>query len=93
MDVQDHIDHFFGEARTRGRASVGDARGQASEVTRRIGEAFLEATTLKGDFDAMDEIPTSARKIYDRTLKVMDLLGKAKKEAYQTEMELRRGKF
>jgi len=62
----------------------------SSEVTRKIGEAYMRAHKLKAMFDQMEEIPNTFHKIYDRNLKAIDLISKAKDEAYQSQMELRR---
>jgi len=64
----------------------------AGEVTRECGRAYMAAVKLKGMFDEMEEIPKSFHKIYERTMKVMGMAGDAKKEAYQSQMELRRYK-
>jgi len=62
----------------------------SSEVNKKIGEAYNSALKLKGMFDQMEEIPNTLRKIYNRNMKAMDLLRKAKDEAYQSQMEFRR---
>jgi hypothetical protein len=68
----------------------GDLRYKTSELTTQIGLAYNAAISLKGAMDTMDEIPASLKVIYRRTVSVMDLLAKAKAEAYQSEMEFRR---
>ena len=67
-----------------------DFRLVSAGVTKACGEAYMAALKLKGMFDQMEEIPKPYQKIYHRTMKVMDMAGDAKQEAYQSEMEIRR---
>lgn len=71
-------------------STLADFQRSTAELTRRIGEAYNEAVHLKGMMDQMEEVTPSLKKTYARAMKIMDLLRSAKKDAYQSEMELRR---
>lgn len=62
----------------------------SSKITKNIEEAYNKNLSLKFMFDQMEEIPDSMEKKYYRIMKIMDLLRKAKDEAYQNEMEFKR---
>lgn len=63
---------------------------KAAQATVAIGEAYNAVLGFKGLIDRMDEIPASLHRQYARTGKILDALARAKAEAYQSQMELRR---
>lgn len=71
-------------------STLADFQRSTAELTRRIGEAYNEALHLKGMMDQMEEVTPSLKKTYTRAMKILDHLRSAKKDAYQSEMELKR---
>lgn len=65
-------------------------KAQATKVTDACTDLYLAAVKLKSLMDTAEEIPPDLREIYDRNLKVMGAAGDAKKEAYQSQMEMRK---
>ena len=62
----------------------------ASSLTRKVGEAYTAAVSLKLMYDKWHELPPEHKKIYKRTMSVIDQMGRAKDDAYQSQMELKR---
>lgn len=71
-------------------ATLNDMRAAAGQVEQMCGKAYNKALSFKGEFDMMEEIPASFRRMYTRNMQVMDRLRNARQDAYQTTMELRR---
>lgn len=72
------------------RRSVAAFQRATAELEKKCGEAYMAAAKLKSMFDDMEEIPSEFQGIYNRTMKIMDRLGNAKQDAYQSKMETRR---
>ena len=78
------------DPQVKGVVSLPRLQIQAKRVTEACGEAYNESVRLKLMMDTAEEIPNYLRKIYDRNLKVFNKAADAKKDAYQSQMELRR---
>lgn len=90
MDVTDKIDTFLESAAASRPDSLADYQRATADLTRQIGLAYNGVIGLKGMMDKMEEVTPSLKKTYDRMMKIMPLLGDAKKMAYQSEMEMKR---
>jgi hypothetical protein len=71
-------------------AGLHDFQRMTADVTRKLGESYNSVIAIKEEFDKMEEVPNSAKKVNARLAKLMSLIGDAKKLAYQSEMELKR---
>jgi hypothetical protein len=66
---------------------------EAAKADEAMGEAYRSLVDLKLGFDSWEEIPQSARKLYDLIGKAISAVGNVRKETYQIRMMVQRGKY
>jgi len=70
--------------------TYGMVLAKASAVVEAVTAAYNAAVNMKLLMDRMEELPSRLRTVYARNGTVMHSMGQASKDAYQTQMELRR---
>ena len=63
---------------------------EAAKADEALGKAYRSLIALKGGWDSWEEIPPSARKLYDETVSTMHAIGKLRQRTYQLRMDIKK---
>ena len=63
---------------------------EAAKADEALGKAYRSLIALKMGWDSWEEIPPSARKLYDETVSTMHAIGKLRDRTYQLRMDIKK---